>query len=47
MDLFAIADEAYAVENAAEILKMRATAVIPCNDVDGVANWLAQNYKGM
>ena len=47
LDLFAIADEAYAVENAVEILKMRATAVIPCNDVDGVANWLAQNYKGM
>ncbi len=47
LDLFDIADEAYAVENAAEILKMRATAVIPCNDADGVANWLAQNFKGM
>lgn len=47
LDLFDTSDEAYAVENAAEILKLRATAVIPCNDADGVANWLAQNFKGM
>ena len=44
-DLFALADEAYAVENAVESLKQAATAVIGSNDADGVAKWLAQNFE--
>lgn len=36
-DLFALADEAYAVENAVESLKQAATAVIGSNDADGAA----------
>lgn len=39
--LFAEANEAYAVKNAAAALKAQATAVIPANDADGVALWLA------
>lgn len=38
--LFEAADECYAVANAAEELKRRATAVIGSNDDDGVARWL-------
>lgn len=40
--LFEAADECYAVENAADVLKACATAVIPSNDEDGVACWLDQ-----
>lgn len=40
MDMFEIADEAYAVENAVPELKAIATAVIGSNDSDGVARWL-------
>lgn len=39
-DLFECADEAYAVENAADELKSIATAVIESNNNDGVAKWL-------
>lgn len=45
IDMFDIADECYAVKNAHEELKKRATAVIGSNDEDGVAKWLIQNYK--
>ncbi len=38
-----LADEAYAVENAAPELKAAATAVIGGNNQDGVAKWLEQN----
>lgn len=40
IDMFEIADEAYAVENAVPELKAIATAVIGSNDDDGVAMWL-------
>lgn len=46
IDMFEIADECYAVKNAHEELKKRATAVIGSNDEDGVAKWLIQNYAG-
>lgn len=45
MDMFEIADEAYAVENAVPELKVIATAVIGSNDSDGVARWLAENFQ--
>ena len=41
IDLFQLADESYAVQNADEELKKYASAVIPSNDEDGVARWLA------
>ena len=43
IDMFEIADDSYAVENAVEELKEKATAVISSNDEDGVAKWLAAN----
>lgn len=45
VDMFELADEAYAVENAVDELKQIATGVIDSNDDDGVARWLAQHYK--
>ncbi|MGM9602322.1 MAG: HAD family hydrolase [Faecousia sp.] len=45
LSLFDAADECYAVANAAEALKERATAVIGKNDEDGVARWLAENWQ--
>lgn len=45
LDMFAVADEAYAMANAIEALKERATAVIASNDEDGVARWLKEHYK--
>ncbi len=45
MDMFEIADEAYAVENAVARLKEKATAVIGSNDHDGVARWLEEHYQ--
>ena len=45
MELFKVADEAYAVENAVDALKEIATGVIGnCND-DAVAKWLLENFK--
>lgn len=43
IDMFELADESYAVENAHEDLKRIATAVISSNDEDGVARWLGKN----
>ena len=45
LDMFHIADEAYAVENAVPELKAAATAVIGSNDEDGVAKWLSANWQ--
>ena len=40
IEMFKLADEAYAVENAAPELKAFATDVIEGNNQDGVAKWL-------
>lgn len=45
MSLFEVADECYAVENALAELKSIATDIIPANDEDGVARFLAQRYN--
>ena len=44
LDLFEIADECYAVANADEELKKKATGILLSNDEDGVARWLEENY---
>ena len=46
MEMFRLADEAYAVENAVEELKALATGVIDSNDSDGVARWLVEHFEG-
>ena len=43
IDMFRLADEAYAVANADDELKQYADAVILPNDEDGVAKWLEQH----
>ena len=43
LELFRLADECYAVANAAPQLKALATAVIASNEDDGVARWLARH----
>lgn len=43
--MFEISDECYAVANAVEDLKKRATEVIASNNEDGVAKWLLENVK--
>ena len=40
IDMFELADEAYAVSNAVDELKSIATDIIESNDNDGVAKWL-------
>lgn len=40
ISMFEAADEAYAVENAMQELKEKATEIIPGNEEDGVARWL-------
>ncbi len=47
IDMFQIADEAYAVENAHKELKKYATGIIKTNDEDGVAKWLEENCVKM
>ena len=44
IEMFKMADEAYALENAVPELKAIATAVIGSNDDDSVAKWLKQHY---
>lgn len=44
-EMFEIADEAYAVENAVDELKAIATGIIESNDSDGVAKWLWNRFK--
>ena len=46
IDMFQLADEAYAVANAHEELEKYATSVISSNDEDGVAKWLEANFHG-
>lgn len=43
IDMFQIADEAYAVENADAELKKLASGIIEDNNKDGVARWLMTN----
>ena len=43
--MFDVADECYAMKNADEELKKRATAVIDSNDEDGVAKWLLEHVS--
>lgn len=45
IEMFQLADEAYAVDNAHEKLKAIATQIIPSNDQDGVAQFLKQTWK--
>lgn len=45
IDMFKIADEAYAVENAVEELKAVATGVIASNDDDGIAHFLRERLS--
>lgn len=45
LDMFQMADECYAVANAAPELKEIATQVIGGNNEDGVAKWLEQNFN--
>ena len=45
IDMFELADESYAVENAVPELKEVATGVIGCNDEDGVAHWLLEHVE--
>lgn len=44
MPMFEVADECYAVGNAAEELKAYATGIIGSNAEDGVAKWLEDNF---
>ena len=43
--LFDIADESYAVSNAVDIIKQRATGILGANDDDGVAKFLLEHFK--
>ena len=43
--MFECSDECYAVENAVPELKAAATGVIKSNEADGVAQWLAGNWR--
>ena len=45
LDMFQMADECYAVANAAPELKEIATQVIGGNNEDGVVKWLEQNFN--
>lgn len=43
--MFAIADEAYAVENAVDELKRAASGAIGGNNGDGAAKWLEAHVR--
>lgn len=45
IEMFEMADEAYAVSNAVPELKVVATDVIADNNSDGVAKWLLENFE--
>ncbi len=47
LELFSIADKAYAVENAEKLLKEKATEIISSNIADGVAKHLKMCYYKM
>lgn len=44
IDMFQMADECYAMENAVDELKEIATGIIGSNNDDGVAKWLLHNW---
>lgn len=44
LDMFDIADECYAVDNAVDELKEKATAIIDNHNTDAVAKWLKSHY---
>ena len=44
IEMFELADEAYAVENAVDELKSIATGIIESNNSDGVAKWLYNKF---
>lgn len=44
LSMFLASDESYAVENAKEEVKSKATGVIESNNNDGVAKWLLEKY---
>ncbi len=44
IEMFEIANESYAVENAVDELKAIATGIIESNDSDGVAKWLYNKF---
>ncbi len=45
LSMFQVSEEAYAVENAMEEVKRRATAIIDANDKDGVVTFMQAHYK--
>lgn len=45
LDLFEIADECYATQNADPALKEIATGIIGSNDADSVALWLQEHAE--
>ena len=45
IDMFRLADECYAVENAVDELKQIATGIIEGNNADGVAKWLLWHFE--
>lgn len=45
IEMFKIVDESYAVANAVDELKEKATGIIESNEADGVAKWLLENYR--
>lgn len=47
IDMFDIADECYAVENAVPVLREKATKIIDSNYNDGVAKWLLMRYNNL
>lgn len=47
IDMFELADESYAVQNAHEDLKRIATSIISSNDENGVAKWLNENFTAL
>jgi len=45
IEMFEVADECYAVDNASDVLKKVADGIIDSNERDGVAKWLIKNYR--
>lgn len=43
--LFEASDECYAVANASDVLRDKATSIIDSNDKDGVAHWLEEHWE--
>ena len=44
-DMFDICEEKYAVKNADDWLKAKATGVIGYSEEDGVAKWLCEHFR--